>query len=475
MRFFNILCMLVLFQFCSHIDTNTIHYVDKNASGSDDGTSWTNAWESLSDIEWNQIQPGDVLYISGGTDSTVYNERLFVQASGTAANHIQIRNSYETNHTGRVILYGDMINDGIIFDNGAGPGEEYVIIKGLELHQWRRGIYLRYAPNVITIDSCIIMNYHGSGIDVIANDFAGGADSLTFQNIVVMSPIDVPYQTDAFYLKYCSNVILRDSYLHIRNRSDVNSHSDVIQTNPVRGFKVYNNVMICDSNSYGIVYIAGAASTDNDSVIIYNNYMYGGGIWRNGAEPWVVGLNPESKSYFEGDPAPHFIAHNTIVVQGPWYAGCNNIIVQFEGTNAATTPPLNGFDYDALSYLWLETFRNTSVAHIDSVKNNLMWTEWSTGHFRGGPFEGIKYYSWAEWVAAGGTGVNGDPLFVTTIGTLPSDEQGDYNGELQAGSPAINQGLDIQAIIEKMGLPWEDINGNPRDSTPDIGAYEYVP
>ena len=67
------------------------------------------------------------------------------------------------------------------------------------------------------------------------------------------------------------------------------------------------------------------------------------------------------------------------------------------------------------------------------------------------------------------------PLFVTTIGTLPSDEQGDYDGELQSGSPARNEGLNIQAIIEKMGLPWTDINGVARDSTPDIGAYEYVP
>ena len=24
-----------------------------------------------------------------------------------------------------------------------------------------------------------------------------------------------------------------------------------------------------------------------------------------------------------------------------------------------------------------------------------------------------------------------------------------------------------------MGLPWADINGNPRDNTPTIGAYEY--
>ena len=54
------------------------------------------------------------------------------------------------------------------------------------------------------------------------------------------------------------------------------------------------------------------------------------------------------------------------------------------------------------------------------------------------------------------------------------DDEGDITGELQSGSPAINAGVDIQALVESMGLPWADINGNPRDNTPTIGAYEYL-
>ena len=85
MRFFNIICMLVLFQFCSHSDTTTDHYVDKNASGSNNGTSWTDAWESFAAIVWSSLEPGDILYISGGTDSTIYYETLHIPAiKGTA-------------------------------------------------------------------------------------------------------------------------------------------------------------------------------------------------------------------------------------------------------------------------------------------------------------------------------------------------------------------------------------------------------
>ena len=68
------------------------HYVDKNSNGNNNGTSWSNAWESFSDIEWNQIQPGDIIYISGGTDSTIYYEQLNINnVQGTAAYPITIK------------------------------------------------------------------------------------------------------------------------------------------------------------------------------------------------------------------------------------------------------------------------------------------------------------------------------------------------------------------------------------------------
>ncbi len=52
----------------------TNHYVDKNASGSNNGSSWSNAWESFSAISWSSVSAGDVVYVSGGSDSTVYTE-----------------------------------------------------------------------------------------------------------------------------------------------------------------------------------------------------------------------------------------------------------------------------------------------------------------------------------------------------------------------------------------------------------------
>ncbi|MGO9972231.1 MAG: choice-of-anchor Q domain-containing protein [Solirubrobacteraceae bacterium] len=61
-----------------------------------------------------------------------------------------------------------------------------------------------------------------------------------------------------------------------------------------------------------------------------------------------------------------------------------------------------------------------------------------------------------DWAGSNGN-INGDPLFADEPG-------GDYH--LTAGSPAINTGTTT-------GAPLDDFDGALRDSTPDIGAYEY--
>ncbi|MBT8390647.1 MAG: hypothetical protein KJO48_02640 [Ignavibacteria bacterium] len=490
MRFFNIICMLVLFQFCSHsIDTNTTHYVDKNASGSNDGASWTNAWESLSDIEWDQIQPGDVLYISGGTDSTVYNEQLNIQASGSAVNLITIRNSYEANHNGRVIIdLVDFSEDGIIIGTSASANPDYIYIKGLEIRRGDHGVHIRYACEVITLDSLIITNNYRRGLR-----FAGdsnpccqtlpgyAADNLLLMNSIIITPNDLDSETDVMYLQHASNIIIKNNFLHCRNKSPVNNHSDVIQSNAIRNLKVFNNVMISDSNAQGMPQITGAWDIPGDgvidSVIIYNNFMYGGGLWYGVDAPWVAGLNPAWANRYPHDTPPTFIAHNTIITHGPTVAAVhvqvpgvlfiNNILAQF-GDGLAVGD-------------WLPNFRTSPTTYADSTRHNLIWTEWPgnsnrlfQGYVSGNGITG-QCYDWNTWENTyGGTGVGENPLLVSPIGSIPSDEQGNITGELQSNSPAINAGEDIQALIESIGLPWEDVDGNARNESPDsvtIGAY----
>src|SRR5688572_17405393 len=66
-------------------------YVDQNASGIASGRTWGDAWNRFSQINWTSVQPGDTLFISGGTNGARYRESLVVGKSGTSNAAVTIR------------------------------------------------------------------------------------------------------------------------------------------------------------------------------------------------------------------------------------------------------------------------------------------------------------------------------------------------------------------------------------------------
>ena len=60
------LSIAILFSLCA-FSYAASYYVDKAANGANNGTSWSNAWESFADIYWGGVKSGDTIYISGGT------------------------------------------------------------------------------------------------------------------------------------------------------------------------------------------------------------------------------------------------------------------------------------------------------------------------------------------------------------------------------------------------------------------------
>ncbi|MCK7528670.1 MAG: hypothetical protein MZV64_69495 [Ignavibacteriales bacterium] len=104
MQTFRQIYFLILAILINNVAYPLNHYVDKNATGSNNGTSWTNAWQSFSAINWSSIYPGDVVYISGGSDSTFYYEQLNIHARGSSNNLITIRAGLDAGHNGRVII-----------------------------------------------------------------------------------------------------------------------------------------------------------------------------------------------------------------------------------------------------------------------------------------------------------------------------------------------------------------------------------
>lgn len=97
-------------------------YVSRKGNNST-GDSWSNAWNELSAIKWGSVQPGDTIWIDGGStpcapayDFTTtrpgvacgmeYDTTLTIGASGTSAAPIKIRLSTEAGHNGTAVFFG---------------------------------------------------------------------------------------------------------------------------------------------------------------------------------------------------------------------------------------------------------------------------------------------------------------------------------------------------------------------------------
>lgn len=461
-----LLLSIVTFQCMTTYASN--YYVDINADGKNNGTSWEDAWQSFADIKWNKIQPGNAIFISGGTDSLIYYEELSVGASGTVANPIIIiAGKYSPSpkgHSGRVIIDGGLTRSQSIYVQN----DNYVTITGFELRHATKGVHVEdYASNIV-LDSLYIYEYLGQAGIMLNAATEYTIDSVTIKNCRIISFDNYPGQTDGIYVQRAQRTVIYNNYVRIPNQDPV-AHNDALQAHLANGFVIYNNVFINDSvysqEGGGIPIILGSQGTN--PVIIYNNFIYMGGIWWPSGN---IGAALCTRWYDVSPMPPTWIIHNTIVVNGPRCRGVwqqypatmiNNIIAIF--STAEGMESLNVYDLP-------------SAATVDSIRNNLFWSSWAepgfSGQFKSNGLEG-SVSGWTDWEDIyGGKGVQGDPLFVKHIGYEP--DQGALNGELQSRSPAINQGENVKALIESFGLPWTDIKGKPRGTTPDIGAYEFL-
>lgn len=105
----------------------TDFYLDNAASGANDGSSWTDAWQSVSDINWTAIADGDdTIYVSGGSESKSYTDQGAL--SGTfhywlIEEAVTIKKSQEAGHNGTIlwdskisIAADDVVIDGRVSD-----------------------------------------------------------------------------------------------------------------------------------------------------------------------------------------------------------------------------------------------------------------------------------------------------------------------------------------------------------------------
>jgi hypothetical protein len=292
--FFNVLIILLILVSFS-VSPAAVWYVDNAASGSNNGTSWTNAWTSLSAI--TGVSAGDTVYISGGSVSKTYNLASgWTPRGGSAGNPVTYRIGQDAGHNGTanisisagiaVVLPSYVIIDGEYSGNrriaitGGPPvhaeGKTQVTIKYLTLE----GDNNFYGCSYYEIAYCYIHGNYDHALGMGNPPAAIGWDvNKVHHNYILLDSGATGIGVDGIQWGNSMSVY-NNTFVANPVGYSVGQHMDGIQTDGAY-FKIYNNVFQNISN-YPVFF---ECFGDVSNVRVYNNVVFvddeniaGGGI-----------------------------------------------------------------------------------------------------------------------------------------------------------------------------------------------------
>ena len=400
---------LITFLTSLNVFTQNFHYVSKNGNNSN-GNSWANAWNELDQIEWNNVQPGDLIYIDGGSDSMSYTSRITIGRGGTShQNRITIQRSEESGHNGKIYFNGIYCDYPFITIDGKDRSK--FIILG---NDW--GYIVRTTHNADWFE------YKNALLKCtfVTDSGAWGIPMLNHSPHVLVKGCGFDGTNIEDQIRYDGEgtCIIEDSYfIGISTHGDI--HEDICQTytDNMDSLIVRRNIFVANHNDY---FMLGNTQFD------YVEFSYN-----------IFTASPET-----GGDAIKGNSTNTLKVCNNVFDKCrdilgmdnNNLLVR---NNIYTgIGPWNGH------------------VHVSDGAQYCLW-DVGTTYFENGQGN-IQLLS-------------GQPLFADKTDLMGADGipfTEDDGFRLIEGSPAINNGIDV-------GFTY-DIMGNPISGNPDIGAYEYT-
>ncbi len=511
--------VLISFQFAFQANA-TDWYVDNAASGVNNGTSWTDAWQSFADISWGSFSPGDTLYISGGTTEKIYNERLLIEdVNGSDGYPITIRIGQDSDHNGTVVIDNEYVPERwapltirrsqfIVVSGQVGSGSEAKLkitrsaSNGVSLEQLNDNIILRnievynngdggeesginfnlnQPPTNIEVCYCDIHDNYMDGLSLASSgeDNINNFDAVKIHHNKIYNIADDGIESGLFGLSIYNNEIGNRLIIH-------RGHPDALQLYG-NYLKVYNNYLYDwinnDSISFiegpflagalNVMYIESDGGDQTDRlyaghILIYNNLIVE-------TEPLLYGYTSNAICMALTDPdwtevSDIYIFNNTI--SGDFI---NGIGVSFVGVPNSEMVQ----DFYILNnnlYNCTIDFGSPLAFYVtDGDMNDITIGDYGSTSDVVVDYNCIYGTGTADMPGYPdnlGYNVNGiviDPLVNPDF--TPSSEN----------SPIINVGFDITTIarlqsilsLEELADLRIDIDGNSHSSW-DIGAYEYV-
>ena len=424
-KYYIIVLWLIYFSITCGIN----YYVDNNANGLNNGTTWENAWESFNAINWSSIQPGDIIYISGGSSGKIYADNIVVNASGNSSSPITIMKGIDAGHNGEVILQGSGLGAAVNIAN-----ESYIIVSNLSINNWSRAVDIdgdsNNAAHDIIIDNCDgIMSGRFIFIDGYADVSGSYCHDITIRNCDVTTPSSTGHQNDFVYAQYMAGLTIESNNVNISS-NDTSEHNDLLQTLWVDGPVIVRNNYFEHSdnklkNSQGIFF-----ENHEGTFEVYNNII-------------VMPNSVDGKIYWKADSLNN--AH-TIIYSNVSYGLSGSLIQTTDPDAVIKNNILYSTGYNSIGSSYMLEFNGVSGSGAD-VANNLFYD----------PADNMNNMN----SGTNQNGVEGNPLFTDLSGR-------DFT--LQTGSPAIDTGATLQS-------PYNvDIIGTSRPLGPlfDIGPYEMI-
>lgn len=429
-------------------------YADRDASGSGSGLDWANAEVNIRDALNNAIAKGDIIYVSGGADSTRYdNPATELWNDGDVDGWITVRNSWEANHNGDVhLIHGSGDNYAVDVNNCRNLRFTGFIINTIESGQDGENVLKINDSNNIMIDSCLVIsNGTGNAIFIVTSSY------VTIDNCtIVVESNDLTYEQDNLIISagigghtITNNTFTHEGYnnvphfdmIQLYNFGDAANLETVIANN-----FFYWNIAQDPTEIAACIY---GSELDDNRFLIYNNIMAsipanvrGIDIQPN-SEGSDVSVRIFNNTIITGDvtdPVPIIISGwvDTLIIK-------NNIIFHDSAGVFAFYLGRNGqiedIDFMDVDYNHYYTHGGGALSWIDSTGNTLDWGEWQ----------------------ALGFDANGDTSSVTFADIWGTDIV-DY-----ITTTGRDGGVDLSVFF---GI---DINGyvRPFNSVWDLGAIEY--